>query len=270
MKILLAADIFSQWFSCGQYFLKAFSELGHYVNVWDYRFSTSDPCVSDYDFLFAYKGDRRVAKYISSLKTSICYYPDAFERDPDAISLLQSYSKVFTTIRPAPQWMEWFPTGWDPDIHRTVEAAKVLSSVFVGTSTPRKQSFLDVMRPTAVFGNGWGEGVKPVYLWEYQRVLSASSVLINVHRNDIGLNSRLFEMMATGFTITDIVPGVREVLGDELTNRVGFTTPEQGRERLEYFLSHPEERDELWYAERKAIRPYTYLECAKRVLECAA
>ena len=276
MKILHCSPVFSvPWYDCGWFFIKAFMQLGHHITIWDYRLDLF-PQTDEYDLAFVYKGNRDTLTLLPH-GPKICYYPDDMSREPGIEHVLSGYKHVLTTVRPTPKNQEWFPTGYDPDLHKPLSTEKNINSIFVGTHTLYKAQFLNVIRPDCIFGNGWTEGMNTpvknfpaIYLHEYVRALSLARVAVNMHRDFLGLNSRLFEMCACTFTLTDIVPGVEEVLGKELCSKVGFSTPEEGREKVEYYLARPQEREELWQAERKAILPYTYLECAKRVIACAS
>ena len=162
----------------------------------------------------------------------------------------------------------WLPTGWDPEIHCPRGVDKTIDTVFIGTATPRKKLFLDAIEPR-IFGNGWAKGIPAIYLDDYCKMLSAAKISINIHRDEIGVNRRLFESIGCTFTLTDNVPGVEEVLGKDLARQVAFDTPEQGRTMVMHYLSHQAEREKLWQAERLAIMPYTYDEAVKKVLSYA-
>lgn len=266
MNILLAVPIFENHWTSGHFWLKAFSQLGHYVCLWDYRLQPDPPNVS-YDFAFVHKGYEDTPSKLKGKK--VCIWPDAPERTPNIRALHAQYDAVFMSNDPSASWAYFLPgvIGWDPDIHKPVAVPKTIDTIFFGTATARKQEFLRAIRPTMLVGNGWGSNVSPAYLWDLIHLLSASRVSINVHPNTVGPNGRLFESMACTFTLTDIVPGVAESIGSELAEKLGFRTPEEGRDKVEYYLGREKEREELFLAGREAIRPHTYLEAAKKVLE---
>ena len=271
MKVLLATPYLSaNWFDSGLFWAAALSRQGHLVRLWDYRLEPR-PLTSDIDFMLILKGPVEPLPHC----VNVCYWPDAVERTPGIENVLKAYNSVYTCLRPTPNDMQWEPTGWDPLIHKPTVNEKSIESVFIGTGTERKWQFLQAMRPMAIFGNNWhqfrpGGFLLPVYCHEMVAMFSSAKVSINIHQDPIGLNRRFFESMACTFTITDLVPGVEEVLGKELAALVGFKSPEEGRERLEYFKSHDKEREELWQAERKAIEPFTYEEAVERILRVEA
>lgn len=265
MKILLVSPLFSQHWDLGHLWIKAFSDLGHHVSVWDFRLCPEPPHTT-YDFAFVLKGSIRTPFQLKSPK--FVHWPDAVERTPDLQETLSEYDKVFGSDRTA-EWIEWLPEGisWDPDLHKPLPGLeRTIDTFFFGTNTERKFKFLNIMQPQVMAGNGWSREIQALYLIGLVDMLSRVRIALNVHPNLMGPNGRMFEAMSCAFTITDKVRDVDTVLGEELTRRVGFDTPEEGKAMIEYFLSRPSERDELWEAEREAIKPYTYKAAAKKVL----
>lgn len=167
--------------------------------------------------------------------------------------------------------MVWLPGAWDERLHvrHALGTVPIRSgAVFVGTATERKREFLKIIQPKVVAGNGWIHR-GPLYLHDYVRFLSQWSLAINVHRDNIGVNRRFFEMMACCFTITDRVPGVVEILGEELAAKVTFETPEEGQQLKEYFLGTDlkSEVEQLWEMEKDAIANYTYTHLAQSIID---
>lgn len=292
MKILLASPFYSQHWDAGHFWARAFSRLGHELVLWDYRTDISPPDGVSCDLAVVMKGDRRtlVPRHVAPIR--VCYWPDDFERGPDdgdgqpaanfpkAQELLYNYDIVFSPIFPTPaEGMVWLPGAWDERVHvRRVLTRQHMrgGSVFAGTYTERKAKFLKVMKPGLIVGNGWHSTLsRAVYLHEYVGMLSQYSLSINVHRDDIGINRRLFEMMACGFTITDRVPGVVELLGEWLAEKVTFETPAEGLELKDYYLraidqssgGYGRDIQILWEMERDAIANYTYTHLARSIID---
>ncbi len=290
MKILLASPFYSQHWDAGHYWARAFSRLGHELVLWDYRADLFPPDNVSCDLAVVMKGDRHtlIPKEVAPIR--VCYWPDSFERGPDdgdgqppanfpkPEELLETYDIVFTPIRPTPEGLVWLPGAWDEKVHvrHKLQPWQIYESIFVGTHTDRKEAFLRDLRPQCIAGNGWdnspGERVlRALYLHDYVGLLSSYLLLINVHRDNIGLNRSLFEMMACGFTITDRVPGVVEILGEELAEQVTFETPEEGRELKDRYLGKTAAmaREVLWDLEKKAIENYTYVHLARSIVDRA-
>lgn len=294
MKILLASPFYSQHWDAGHYWARAFSRLGHELVLWDYRTDASPPDGTRCDLAVVMKGNPYVGAVASAVaQQSVCYWPDSFERGPDdgdqppanfpkPEELLKSYDIVFTPIRPTPEGLVWLPGAWDEKVHVRQDAIEFRDALFAGTRTDRKAEFLKSISPLHVFGNGWTNTDErdvvasigslghhgPRYLHDYVATLSSYLIAINVHRDNIGVNRRLFEMMACGFTITDRVPGVVEILGEELAEKVTFETPEEGREMKDRYLGrHLAEVAVLWDLEKKAIANYTYIHLARSIID---
>jgi len=287
VNILLVTPLYSQHWDSGWFWLRALNQLGHAVSVWDYRLDRKPPQFFRLpDVTLVLKGEGIDPKIFPSPK--LCYWPDALERTPGVEEVLMHYDKVFTPVRPTPDWMEWLPTGWDPAIHRDLGTERATHSVYIGTfNSKQKLDKITSIGPQVIAGNGWeqvldrrhwrtvpervGHGSRlllgPHYLHDFVRLANQAKVLIDVHQNPkVGLNRKLFEMIACGFTIVDDVPGVREVLGDDVYSRVCFRSPLEARNLIEFYLEHIEEREKLWQLQKQSIQKYTYLETAKKVL----
>jgi len=74
-------------------------------------------------------------------------------------------------------------------------------------------------------------------------------------------------MIACGFTLVDSVPGVEEIFPD-IWDQFTYGSPEHARELIQYYLKQGKSKEELWEQQKKAIEPYTYENCARRLLEC--
>ena len=275
--VLLATPYLSQHFDAGHYFMSALSRLRVALVLWDYR---REPCPTvKPDVLLALKGSPEVSRVAERTfwGERVCYWPDKLGRDPTTEEGLKHFDRLYTCLRPTPEGMTWLPSGWDPVVHTPWDGKQEQKNdrVVIGTAPERKAGFLRVLQPRLTFGNGWwddptlyqGHAYMPIYLHEMVAELRNTRVAINIHRDgDTGLNRRFFEMMACTFTITDLVPGVVEVLGADLAARVGFTDPHEAKNKLDFYLAHPEERRDLWEAERRAIAPYTYEKTVERIL----
>ena len=287
MKILLASPIYCSpwwgpWYDCGTFVMKALHQLGHSVAVWDYRMDKNPPKGShDYDLAIVWKGEKYVHQAVGMLKCpKFCYWPDKFGRAPLDEEDLKLYDKVFTCTRPTPEGMIWLPTGWDQDFHANLHYPPERRSsdvLFIGTKSERKLRFLSEIKPDKIYGNGWESswniaGLVPprpaIYLQEFVHVLNQHHIVVNVHRDDDGFNSRVFEFVACGFTLTDRVPGTEEVFGKELAAKISFETPKQGKAMVEWYKTRPELREALWQEEFKAIQPYTYKAAVERMISC--
>ena len=283
MRILVATPFLAQHFDAGLYWVRALTNLGHSVYLWDYRLQVNIPEV-DADASIVFKGEIVTPELLP--KPSICYWPDALDRNPGVENRLKGYDKVFHLAKPAPDWLEWLPSGWDPAVHRSLEPPTGnYPSVYIGTcNSGYKKIMVKEIHPDVVFGNNWDnrgrENVPDnvpqgynvgtaVYLHEFTLAANSAKVLIDIHQApNAGPNRKLFELIACGFTIVDRVPGVEELLGVELIKSVTFSTSKEARSLIDYYVDHDEERERLWALEKEAIEPYTYENCARRLVEC--
>ena len=273
MNILLCTPLYSQHFDAGHFWLKALNELGQSVIVWDYRLDSTARSIDQInvpDATLVLKGEGINPNALP--RPRFCYWPDAFFRDPGIEERLRLYDKVFTPVRPMPDWMEWLPTSFDEDIHRNLQIPRTVKTIYIGTNnSDYKREMVMSLYLSAVHGNGWGQFkdnvVGPVYLHDFVKAANQAKILIDIHHDPrYGLNRKFFEMIACGFTLVDRVPGAADILGPDLADRVTFTTTEEARKLIAYYLIHPEERESLWSQQRKAIQPYSYLKAAKKIL----
>ena len=273
MNILLITPLYSTHYDAGWFWLRALNQLGHSVQVWDYRLDVDPPPFFHYpEVTLVLKGETIDPRKLPSPKA--VYWPDDLERTPGIEKVLQHYDKVFTPVKPAPDWMEWLPTGWDPMIHVDRKMYRNVDTVYVGTANSEyKVKMIEEIDPQWLFGNDWkkidrwGNMIKPVYLHELVAVLNRSKILIDIHQSPtVGLNRKFFECISCGFTIVDRVPGVEDILGWGLTQQVSFTNVDEAKELIRYYLERPREREEVWLLQREKIQEYTYEKAVKRIL----
>lgn len=103
------------------------------------------------------------------------------------------------------------------------------------------------------------------------KIYNATKIGLNVHSSQTkegGLNARTFDLLACGtFELTDFVPGMEELLtpGKELAV---YRSQEEARDRIAYYLRHPEERKRIAAQGReRTLREHTYLHRMKTVLQ---
>ena len=80
------------------------------------------------------------------------------------------------------------------------------------------------------------------------KIYNGTKIGLNIHSDQTregGLNTRSFELLAAGaFELTDAVAGMEELLtpGQEVAV---YRSPEEARERVRYYLAHPNQRAEI-------------------------
>jgi spore maturation protein CgeB len=189
---------------------------------------------------------------------------------------------------------QWLPMACDPQVHRRVEVAggeKLRFGsdvVFVGSYYPHRAELLQQVSTfnLGVWGPGWevlphGSPLRPFIRAAHTtpetwvRIYSASNIVLSIHyrdpQNRIPVHQaspRVFEAMACGaFVLTDRQPDVVSLFrgGEHL---VVFDDDRDLREKIGYFLTHPEERERIAAAGmREVLDNHTY---AHRVKELFA
>ncbi len=93
------------------------------------------------------------------------------------------------------------------------------------------------------------------------RLFRNSKINVNIHhlQSSTSLNLRVFDVPAAGgFLITDYMPGLENLF--EIDREVAvYQTPEELREKVRHYLSHPEERLEMAQrARQRVLRDHTF------------
>jgi len=279
VRILVATPFMSGHYDAGLFWVKAMTNHGHSVYLWDYRLQPVMPKVVA-DLTIVFKGESINPERLSHPR--FCYFPDWFSRFPGIESQLIQYDKVFTPVCPTPSWAEWLPSGWDPDVHRDLQLHRIKDAFYIGTAnSPYKKDMVKGIYPYYIFGNGWddeeiwgktcGDRVThiinpPVYLHDFVQVANQAGILIDIHQEKtIGLNRKCFEMAACGPTIYDAVPGIEDIFGD-LAPEITFGSAEAAKIKIRLLLEDDQKRAEIWAREREAIRNFTYEKCLDKML----
>lgn len=134
-----------------------------------------------------------------------------------------------------------------------------------GWTQPQVQRTLRKMKPNIFRGERYVNDLTSA------KIYNATQIGLNVHgfhTEEGGLNSRTFDLLACGtFELTDFVPGMEELLtpGKEVAV---YRSQEEARDRIAYYLRHPEERKRIAARGReRTLREHTYLHRMKTVLQ---
>lgn len=126
-----------------------------------------------------------------------------------------------------------------------------------------------------IWGRGWPR------LWVQQdrfvrdavaaKIYSATKIGLNIHSDQSrqgGLNTRSFELLAAGaFELTDAVEGMKELLEPGREVAV-YRSPEEARDLVRHYLSHPGERERMARAGReRVLSQHTYLHRMRTLLQ---
>lgn len=158
--------------------------------------------------------------------------------------------------------VEYLPFCYDPALHRPValsdpEQTRLGNALtFVGTWEPAREHLLDPLTEfdLGLWGNHWHRlapgsvlrgCVRGVAEGDRQaRVLSACNITLNFVRaqNGSAHNLRTFEAPACGsFMLSTRTEEQVELLGENV-GAAFFNSPDELRDKIEFFLDHPEQR----------------------------
>jgi spore maturation protein CgeB len=182
--------------------------------------------------------------------------------------------------------VHYLPTACDPSFHQPLRLSEEdkerwgspISFVGAGYHN-RVQAFAGLANyPFKIWGSEWPaakpfdrlvqEDSRRVKPEEYVKIFNATDININLHssseRDGVDpsgdfVNPRTFELAACGaFQLCDersLLPELFEV-GDEI---ITFSTLEEMREQIEYYLAHPEERNAVCERARaRILRDHSY------------
>lgn len=188
----------------------------------------------------------------------------------------------------------YLPVACDPGVHRPLqlspeERKKWGSPIsFVGAGYHNRQQVFAALSnyPIRIWGTQWPEA-KPfdrlvqedgrrLTPEEYVKIFNATDININLHSSDERdgvdptgdfLNPRLFELAAAGaFQLVDertLMPEIFTPGHDVAT----FRSTEDLKDKLDYYLAHPEERNRISRAARETVlSKHTYAQRLKEML----
>ncbi len=152
----------------------------------------------------------------------------------------------------------WIPLACDPEIHKKQDIEKVYDVGFVGSYGGEGSVREETLRYIKSKFNDCFIGNTPYN--EMSRIYSASKIGINFSLNN-DINMRIFEILSCGaMLITSRVEnnGFNELFEDG-KHLVTYKNKEELAERIEYFLSHGDERERIAQKGYKlVINEHTY------------
>jgi len=147
----------------------------------------------------------------------------------------------------------------DPDLFKPFKSDEYKHQLlFVGNSRKIYRKALEYLLPTnyqlAVYGTLWEGIIDPQYLkgehisnHEVHKYYSSADIVLNDHwdsmRENGFISNRIFDVLAcNGFILTDNVGGLEELFG---TSLITYNSKEDLQSKIEYYLKHKEEREQL-------------------------
>lgn len=180
----------------------------------------------------------------------------------------------------------FIPFGWDEDAHPrpsdTTAAPETVDIGFVGEWRPDREEWLDALAglDVAVWGSrAWktkaraesiGRQAWRGRVWgaEYVQASRASRITLNLVgiTNGPGLNMRAFETAGMACFVLATRTAAQEEFFRDGEHLAYFDTPEQLRDRVTYYLQHPEERRRIATNLASMAHGHTYSHRAEQLL----
>ncbi len=159
------------------------------------------------------------------------------------------------------------------------EADKSYEVLFVGSDHTREgrksvDYALKAGANLAVFGKFWEKTLPLTVLKgkyidndELYKYYAGAEVVLNDHREDMlalgAVSNRIYDVTASGgFIFTDYMPEIEEAYGETVATYKNYA---EFKEKLAYYLAHPEERAKMAEAARQiTLRNFTNLKAAEK------
>ncbi len=188
----------------------------------------------------------------------------------------------------------YLPQAADPFVHRPAELSeseleKYGSEIsFMGAGYPNRQKFFSgfLDTPLKIWGTEWnlssplGQRVmnanRRLNPDEYVKIFNASAINLNLHSSNISVgvdhdgdfvNPRTFEIAACeAFQLVDMRSELAKmfIIGKEIAT---FQSMDELREKIDYYLKRPDEREAIAHAGRKRVmREHTFVHRMARMM----
>jgi spore maturation protein CgeB len=178
------------------------------------------------------------------------------------------------------------PFGCDPDIHYPVKVPDEEKNIygsdiaFIGTYSKDREDLLNSLLDydLKIWGNGWQKANKKlqekwqrkdVYGEEFSKICNASKIVLDILRPQMlpSHSMKTFEIPACkGFLMQSRGGEVYDFF-EEGKEIVTFSTPEELKEKMDFYLKNDELREKIREAGYQKVKNNTYFERAKKVLE---
>lgn len=181
--------------------------------------------------------------------------------------------------------IEYFPFGYDAELHYPINPGQeeknmyVAEIAFVGTWDKEREWWLNqiIDYPFSIWGNSWERANKKlrtkwkrraVFGNELSKVCNSSKINLNfIRRQNIPAhNMRTFELPACKVFMLTTRTEEQNQFFEEGRDFACFSTPEELREKLDYYLPRDELRREMAENAYKKVQGYTYFERVKKIL----
>ena len=202
------------------------------------------------------------------------YYVEGLEMEilAEADAVVSASEKLIDEVlKPKGIKAFYIPQFTNPERFKPAEnEAKVTEVLFVGSNHSRKGRLsvnyaVDAKADLSVYGKFWETFLAPEYLKgnyidndELYKYYSGAKVVLNDHREDMRyfgfVSNRIYDVTASGgFVFTDYLPEIEKAYGDSIAT---YKSEQEFKEKLEYYLSHDSERQNMAKRAREITLKY--------------
>jgi hypothetical protein len=266
MKINIIAPFRYPDTSMEIFYKEGLEELGHNV-------ITPPRLANDADISIAIKYCER-PDLLPGVKVLI--YTDNYDRDRkylDELAKQKVYDYIFLpNLDPEidNETFFWVPCSYSPKRHHPLPVEKrTIPCLFIGTRHENRDwisaSPKSLIR---IYGNGWGDSIRPFYGAEKMEMHAKSCMILNHHYNRYGANMRFYETLATRrLMLCDEIIGAKEMGFKAGEHYIEYANPMDLVEKIQYYLDNPDERDKIANSGFKAVQGHTYKARMEKMLE---
>ena len=238
---------FSYDCSLEKYYFKAFNALGYNTVI-----NSNEK--SDITLVFKY-----IPQNTIPTGTKILIFPDHTSRYKEYFNSIQKLFDYVFLCHNEPivdnERIFYIPFAYDPETHYSINLKKDIDILFIGTRT-REREFLTKIPNIQLYGSGFKE--RPS-LEKTRELYSRAKIAINQHYKYDTNNMRDFECVGYKvFTLSDISP---------FKSAITYKNLEDLKEKINYYLTHPEERKKIIEKCWREAKEETYEKRAKQILK---
>ncbi len=183
--------------------------------------------------------------------------------------------------------VEYLSFAYEPEVYFYEEPANEEEKnyygsdiVFIGTWDEEREWWLNHLKDfdLKIWGNDWNRANKglrkkwmgkPAYAQDFRKICSASKICLNIIRkqNFPSHNMRTFEAPACrSFVLSTRTDEIKEFF-EEDKEIVLFSTPEELREKINFYLENDELRKQIAYNGYQRVQGETYEKRCQKILE---
>ena len=285
MKILFVAVFDEEGVSSNTSQAKGFEQLGHKVIQYNYRVRAErigsvnrdmeliDVCATEKPELVVFAKTNTINPNVllkcKDLGSKVCYwFPDPFRtyNTPEFLQMTKNadffcadkknVTEVGSRLNPHSYKI---PDGFDSDLEIPRNLEKDIDVSFIGSlHSDRAEKIKELDRNVQVFSNAFGK--------THSEIVSRSKICINFCTT-AGASDRTYKTLAAGgFYLSDDWDGRSEMFQDN-RDLVVYDSVSDLREKIDYYLENPEEREKISAQGMKTVQGFSRLAWAKKVLD---